>query len=158
MKKLVSFALMLAIIVVLFSCDLGHSKFYREVGIGRIINIDNKYSIIPFNSKTSSANLLFYMEREGYRCVKTTEMNYILSQLNIKQNRHAALYHSNEFSKSATSALQEIAVAMKDFKNPEEMCPIFHMNKGKIFGDYGDFSAGWSENGYLVVTAKKFNF
>jgi hypothetical protein len=154
MKKLVSFAMMMAAIVVLFSCT-SNSKRYHEMGIGREVRINSQYWIIPFNQKVSSDDLNYFMEREDFRCAQTASLNNILAQLDSNGHRHAALYKVNEFSKPATVALTKIAVAMKEFKNPEEMCPIFHIQKDSIFADYGDFGKGWTDGGgYVIVTRK----
>jgi hypothetical protein len=126
----------------------------RHTGIDKVVVIDSKYSIICFNSKCSSGELSMAMAKSGNSVVKTSELKSILSDLDKKGKKHASLYKANEFSAESTNLLKKISSVMATVKQPEELAPIFHEKSGQLIADWGDFMAGWSTKGYIVVIKK----
>ena len=146
------FCVIATLVVVMQSCS--HSDNHGRMGIDQIVTINSKYSILCFDTrKCSSGNISSYMNREKYRCVKISELNSLLSQLERKQRRHAKVYNVDEFSKETTDILKKISVVVVKLEQHEKYCPFFHVKKGQMFADWGDFLSGWSESdhGYFVV-------
>lgn len=159
MKKLVFCIVVTFFVALLSSCGRKSSSPSRgeqqKAGIEKVVVVDKQYSIICFNTKTSSNSLFMFMAKSGYSLVKTTELKSILADLATKEKRHASVYGANEYSLEASMVLKQLVPAMALLLPPVEvLSPIFHEKGGKLFPDYGDFASGWAGKGYVVVTKK----
>ena len=158
MKKLV-FCIIMVTVVLLSSCGLRSSSpshgEQKKAGIEKVVTIDKRYFIINFNSKCSSNSLTMFMAKSGYMVIKTAELNSILNDLAKKEKKHAAIYKADEYSQEVSLILKKLAPVMQGLKGPAEvLAPIFHEKGGQLIADYGDFAAGWSSKGFIVVTQK----
>ena len=148
-KKTTTLVVVAILGVSAMSCSRS-SHNHRAMGITAITPIEGKYYVISFNNKCTSYAIESVLKKEGYVCVKMSELDTLISHLPNKAKKHAGIYGMKEYGKDATKILKEISKV--EIAQPEVYSPFFHFQNKKLIADWGDFMQDWSSYGYLVVS------
>lgn len=129
-------------VVLLPSCSGdGNTKLVineDEVGINKIVPIKNDYFIIFFSSEASSRSILNFMEVKKLKFVSMDELNKL-------NNFTLDSVGSNE-AKEILGKISKVSIDQSEI-----ISPFFHIKKGQMSYDWGDFMSSWSDGGYVIV-------